>query len=127
MRWSRACTFIVIAAELLLVLHLIGCATSSAVPVSNAVPRERNTDQEIEVLADINEVRRPYKMVGYVQAERLAEPGEAGVTFKDLLPILKQRALELEAEALVEVETRTLEKEGKRGLKANAIAIVFTD
>ncbi len=127
MRWSRACTFIVIAAELLLALHLIGCSASSAVPVGDAVRRERKTGQEIEVLADINEVRRPYKMVGYVVAERLAEPGEASVSFKDLLPILKQQALELEAEALVEVETLTLEREGKRWLKANAIAIVFTD
>ena len=127
MRWSRACTFIVIAAELLLALHLSGCVSSSAVPVGDAVRRERKAGQEIEVLADINEVRRPYKMVGYVVAERLAEPGEASVSFKDLLPILKQQALELEAEALVEVETLTLEREGKRGLKANAIAIVFTD
>lgn len=127
MRWSRACTCTAIAVETLLGMLLLACAGSGAVPVGDPSSKAQGANREIEVLADINEVRRPYKMVGYVEAERLAAPGQAGVSFKDLLPILKQRALELDAEALVEVETRALEKEGRRGLKATAIAIVFTD
>jgi hypothetical protein len=127
MRSSTAFICTVIAVESLFGLLLIACAGSTAVPVGEPAQRAGKVTQEIEVLADINEVRRPYKMVGYVEAERLAAPGQENVNFKDLLPILKQRALELEAEALVEVETRMLEKEGRRGLKATAIAIVFTD
>lgn len=82
---------------------------------------------EIEVLADVNEILRPYRMVGYVEAERLAGPGEERVSVKELLPVLKERARQLGAQALVELETRPLERGGRRGLKATAIAIVFTD
>jgi hypothetical protein len=79
------------------------------------------------VLADVNEVLRPYRMVGYVEAERLAGPGGGRVGVKDLLPILKERARQLGAQALIELETQPVSKEGRRGLKATAIAIVFTD
>lgn len=124
MRWSTACTCIAIAAEPLL---LVGCAGRGAVPVGEPAAAASAAAGEIEVLADVNEILRPYRMVGYVEAERLAGPGEERVSVKELLPVLKERARQLGAQALVELETRPLERGGRRGLKATAIAIVFTD
>jgi len=128
MRRSTAYTCIAIAAEIGLLASASACAGAGKVPVGGAAPPAAAAGaQEVEVLADVNEVLRPYRMVGYVEAERLARPGGGRVGVKDLLPILKERARQLGAQALIELETQPFNKEGRRGLKATAIAIVFTD
>jgi hypothetical protein len=128
MRWSTAFTCIAIAAEIGLLASASACAGTGKMPVGGAAPPAAAAGaQEVEVLADVNEVLRPYRMVGYVEAERLAGPGGGRVGVKDLLPILKERARQLGAQALIELETQPFSKEGRRGLKATAIAIVFTD
>lgn len=137
MRWSTAFTCIAIAAEILLALPGAGCASSgsSGLETSRKEPASAGSGgravatsvAEIEVLADVNEITRAYRMVGYVEAERLADSAQERVGVRDLLPVLKERARQLGAQALIELETRPLEKEGRRGLKATAIAIVFTD
>lgn len=128
MRWSTASTCIAIAAEAVLLALVPACAGREAVPVGESpAAAPAGSGAEIEVLADVNEITRPYRMVGYVEAERLAGSARERIGIKDLLPILKERARQLGAQALVEVETRPLEKEGRRGLRATAIAIVFTD
>ena len=128
MRLSTACTFTAIAAELLVTLLCPACAGRGGVAVGQPPAAVAPTPvHEIEVLADVNEILRPYRMVGYVEAERLSGAGQERIGVKDLLPLLKERARQLGAQALVELETRPLEKEGRRGLRATAIAIVFTD
>ncbi len=127
MRWSIASTCTVIAVELTLALLAVACGSVGTVSVRGPAPPTQQSPDEIEVLADINEIRRPYDMVGYVEAEDLADPDEPGVSFKDLLLILKERARELGAHALVEINTHPLDREGRQGLKVTAIAIVFTD
>lgn len=128
MRWSTAFICIAIAAECGVVGIVAGCAGSGQVPVGRPTPTKASAgERDIEVLADVNEVLRPYRMIGYVEAERLAGPQDSRIGVKDLLPLLKERARELGAEALIELETQPLNREGRRGLKATAIAIVFTD
>jgi hypothetical protein len=82
---------------------------------------------EIEILADINEVTRPYRQIGYVETQRTRRPGEAPVRVKDLLPELVERARKLGAHALIELETQPLKEGSGSGLRATAIAIVYTD
>jgi hypothetical protein len=104
-----------------------GCAGSGSVPIRGGSGPTAAAPAEIEILADVNEVTRPYRQIGYVETQRTRRPGEAPVRVKDLLPDLVERARKLGAHALIELETQPLGEGSGSGLRATAIAIVYTD